>query len=183
MKIESPDHIYAHLICRGRNREEIFHWDEDRWLYLTLLRENLNKFSVKLHAWVLMSNHVHLLVNSGSTTAFSDLLRRTNGVYARRFNRTKGRSGAVWQEDPRIQPIVFDDYFIACQLYIELNPVRAALVEDPSDYPWSSCLYHSAGRSDHLTSPSPWYSTLGDTDAGRQKAYRRLLKERLRVQF
>lgn len=165
---------YYHLISRGRNREEVFQWDEDFWFYLNVLRTESLAMGVKVHAWALMSNHVHLLVEVTEPVVASRLLRTLNSTYAKHFNHLRGRSGAVWGVRPKKLPVVFEDYFINCQLYIEHNPVRSKNADRAECYQWSSAKYHLLGIDDQLTTPSPWYMEMGKTKAERLQTYRRM---------
>ncbi len=167
---------YYHVIMRGRNRKQVFEWDDDRWSYLNYLRIESAKRNLGIHAWTLMSNHVHLLIKSDGAQVVSDFLRTVNGSFARRFNRSRMRSGAVWQVKPLKEAVVFESYFINCCLYIEYNPLRAGLTEDLDEYTWSSAGYHMYGKDDGITVPSAWYESLGNSAAERQLAYRRLMK-------
>ncbi len=173
----STEHIgYYHVIIRGRNRKQVFEWDADRWTYVNYLRSQSKKLGIGVHAWTLMSNHVHLLVKSFGMKAISDFLRAVNGAFARKFNRSRMRTGAVWQVKPLKEAVVFESYFINCCLYIEYNPLRAGLAEEFDDYNWSSAAFHMYGKDDGLTVPSAWYQSLGNTAAERQLAYRQLMK-------
>jgi putative transposase len=173
------DRAYYHLISRGRNRGRIFYYDEDRWMFLNLLRKWSLKLEISIHAWVLMDNHVHLLVGTSKPADVSTLLKQVNGLYAKRFNHLHCRSDAVWKGRPRILPVCHDSYFRSCQLYIELNP-HAALISSALDgYEWSSARFHLRGVKDNLTSPGPWFLGLSDHPYERQVIYRGLLQEEL----
>ena len=169
--------VILHLVARGRNRKAVFHSDQDRWDYLNLLQKYSKKLNVLVLAWVLMGNHVHLLVQCEDEETGRELLRLVNSYYARRFNWRHQRSGAVWETRPKRELVAFSDYFRNCQLYIELNPVKADLAKRAERYEWSSCRFHCTGKEDGLTAPSPWIAELGRTDLGRRRAYRRLLEE------
>lgn len=168
--------LFAHLIVLARNRLQVFEHDEDRFAYLELLRESARIQGIVILAWVLMSNHLHLLVQAPSLEACSRLLQRTNGLFARRWNRHRPSSGPVWSARPRIEPVEDESYFVNCQLYIEHNPVKADLADRAEDYVWSSCRFHSFGFEDGLTTRSGWYHELGASPDDRQTAYRRILE-------
>jgi len=172
--------LYFHLISLGRNGERVFHSDEDRWEFLRRLKRSIEDLKLKLLSWTLMGNHVHLLVATTDRALVSELLKRVNGGFARRFNGVRLQRGAVWQPRPRILPVVFESYFQNCQLYIEANSVGADLESDPVEYPWSSCRYYARGVDDGLTTASPWFLGLDSEPAGRQQAYRTIMKEWLR---
>lgn len=167
--------LFLHLIARGRNRRKVFRCDADRWDYLNALREHAQRLGVKILAWALLGNHVHLLVACSDRATASDLLRRVNRTHAVRFNQRHGRSGQVWSTGPKKEEVCFEDYFRNCQIYIDLNPLRAKQTDRPEAYSWSSCRFYCTGRKDGLTTPSPWYLELGRTDRERRLAYRTLL--------
>lgn len=168
--------LYMHLIARGRNRKKVFKCDADRWDYLNLLLRYSKELGVKVLGWVLMDNHVHLLVACDDPSTAGELLRIVNGVHAQRFNRRHGRAGQVWSTRPKKESICFADYFRNCQLYIDLNPCRAGLVDDATEYDWSSCRFYCTGIADGLTTPSPWYIELGASDEARRAGYRSLIE-------
>lgn len=178
-RLSTDSTLYYHLIARGRNRESVFEWDEDRWFYLNRLRVVSQRIGVDIHAWVLMSNHVHLLVGVDAPALVSRLLQSCNGLYARHFNWLRQRTGSVWQENPVRIPILFEDYFVSAQQYIELNPLKAGLVERPEEHEWSSCRFHSQGQKDGITTESPWYLSLGENASNRQQTYVAMLRAQI----
>ncbi|MDP2359532.1 MAG: transposase [bacterium] len=164
-----------HAIVRARNREPVFHNDGDRWDYLNLLHRHSRATQTEIHAWVLMSNHVHLLVTVRREGGLAGLLRLANGTYSRDYNRRHGRMGSNWQPHATIKPVVFLDYCVSCHLYIETNPVRAGLVQRPEDYRWSSCRQHMLGTCDGITNDCPWYAALGRSAKRRLNVYQHLM--------
>ncbi len=129
--------IPQHIVQRGNNRLPCFLDDEDRQRYLQLLLEALGRFGCRLHAYVLMDNHVHLLMTPGEAGAVSRLMHTFARNYAGLFNHRHGRSGTLWEGRYKSCLVDSDGYFLACSRYIELNPVRAWMVAEPADHPWS----------------------------------------------
>ena len=140
--------IPQHIVQRGNNRLPCFLDDEDRQRYLQLLLEALGRFGCRLHAYVLMDNHVHLLMTPGEASAVSRLMHTFARNYAGLFNHRHGRSGTLWEGRYKSCLVDSDGYFLACSRYIELNPVRAWMVAEPADHPWSSHRTNAGGAYD-----------------------------------
>ena len=168
------DHVPLHIVQRGHNRERCFFADADYRHYLKWLREALTGAECTLHAYVLMTNHVHLLLTPRSAEAVPKALISLGRRYVQYVNRTYERTGTLWDGRYKSSLIQSNRYLLACQRYIELNPVRAAIVRDPANYPWSSYRMHAFGQPDELVSPHPLYWALGRDGPERQAAYRRL---------
>ncbi|WP_374651614.1 transposase [Dongia sp.] len=168
-----------HVIQRGNNRQPIFFDAEDYRLYLEWLREAAVAHGVKVHAYVLMSNHMHLLASPDSAESLPRLMQAIGRRYVTHINRSQGRTGTLWEGRYRAAPIESDAYLLACQRYIELNPVRARVTRRPGDYPWSSYAAHAEGAADALLSDHPLYLALGKDSAQRRKAYRALFRAAL----
>ena len=168
-----------HLIQRGHNRSWVFHGAEDAKVYLEWLHDAAAKHGVAVHAYVLMINHIHLLVSPKSEQALPKAMRDLNWRYSRYANATHDRSGSFW--DGRYKACIIDaeSYFFACSCYIELNPVRAGLAKSPAAYRWSSCKANADGVANPLLAPHPLYLSLGATPAARATAYQDLLKDEL----
>ena len=130
--------------------------------------------SCKLHAYVLMSNHVHLLLTIHDAAALSGMMKPIAQHYAQYFNCRYQRTGSVWEGRYKTCLVQTEDYFLECQRYIELNPVRAGMVAFPSHYRWSSYRGNAEGRRDGMTMPHDLYQRLGLTDAERRQTYQRL---------
>jgi putative transposase len=130
--------IPQHIVQRGNNRLPCFLDDDDRQLYLQCLLSALQRFGCRLHAYVLMSNHVHLLITPDEAGALSRLMHTFSRNYAGRFNHRHGRTGTLWEGRYKACVVGSSRYFLACSRYIELNPVRAWMVARPDDYAWSS---------------------------------------------
>ena len=160
-----------HIIQRGNNRQAIFSTAADYQLLLSLLDENAHKFGVALHAYVLMGNHFHVLATPTTQQGLPQMMQAVGRRYVRYFNDRQGRTGTLWEGRYRSTLIDRDRYLLACMAYIDLNPVRAGLVSDPKDYPWSSHGHHVGLRPDRLITPHPLYWALGNTPFAREAAY------------
>jgi putative transposase len=163
-----------HIIQRGNNRQACFLDDIDRLRYLADLKTALHEHDVDLHAWVLMSNHVHLLATPGANTALSGMMQQLGRRYVRWFNDRHERSGTLWEGRFHATLVESESYLLACMRYVEMNPVRAAMVRHPGDYRWSSFAANAMGRTDPLVTPHSVYLDLGATVVKRVGAYRRI---------
>lgn len=162
---------------RGNNRSACFLTDGDRTIYLHWLNRYARALGVSIHAWVLMSNHVHLLVSPESPRSVSQLMQALGRRYVRYFNERLARSGTLWEGRFRACPIHAEDYLFACMRYIEMNPVRAGLTSSPEEYRWSSFRANAQGLPDATTSMHALYASLGRTHAERRVQYRALFGE------
>lgn len=165
-----------HVIQRGNNRQAIFADQADYEFLLALLEEQASKCGVAIHAYVLMSNHFHLLATPETEQGLPQLMQAIGRRYVRYFNRRQGRSGTLWEGRYRSTLIQAERYLLACMVYIDLNPVRAGLVLDPGQYRWSSYLHYAGTRNDRLVSPHPLYWQLGNTPFSREAAYAELVR-------
>jgi putative transposase len=168
-----------HLIQRGNNRSPVLLATNELCTYRALLHAASLDAGCAIHAYVFMTNHVHLLVTPPDTGAAARFMKGLSQGYARWFNRHHRRTGTLWEGRYRSSVIDSERYLLVCSRYIELNPVRAGMVARPEDYPWSSFHGNAAGREDALLSPHPCYTALGGSPAERQAAYRALLAEEL----
>ncbi|SCC95758.1 conserved hypothetical protein [Thiomonas sp. X19] len=169
-------HVPLHLIQRGNNRQACFFADEDYRAYLDWLLDAAHKTDCRIHADVLMTNHVHLLLSSDHAAAPGLLMKTLGQRYVQYVNRTYRRTGTLWEGRFRSSLVQQDGYFLACQRYIELNPVRARMVEHPGDYRWSSYRSNAQGEEDALIQAHAVYTALGANTAERQAAYRDLFQ-------
>ena len=169
--------IPQHIVQRGNNRLPCFLDDDDRQRYLQCLRHGLLRFGCRLHAYVLMSNHVHLLLTPDQTGAVSRLMHTFSRNYVGLFNGRHGRTGTLWEGRYKACLVDSGSYFLACSRYIELNPVRAWMVPHPGDHPWSSYGANGGGCVDPLLSPHPEYLALGRDPSARSAAYRALFAD------
>lgn len=170
-----------HIIQRGNNRSACFYAPEDYLKYLDTLHELSRKYACEIHAYVLMTNHVHLLLTPQKTTSASLLMKHLGQRYVQYINRNYRRSGTLWEGRFRSCLTQSEDYVLACYRYIELNPVRAAMVERPEEYRWSSYRTNGEGTTDGRITPHAEYLRLGRTDAERRQAYRALFKVHLDI--
>lgn len=165
-----------HVIQRGNNREPIFGAEADYRFYLYCLQEAAERHDLAIHAYVLMTNHVHLLATPGAETSLPKTLQSVGRRYVQHFNYTYGRTGTLWEGRYRATVIDSDRYLLACMRYVELNPVRARMVRHPRDYPWSSCRPHAYGNVDPIVHDHALYEMLGRSATVRQRTYRELLR-------
>ena len=172
-------HVPLHLIQRGNNRQVCFVADEDYRFYLDWLKEFAGHTGCQVHAYVLMTNHVHLLVSADHGEAPGALMKALGQRYVQYCNRTYRRSGTLWEGRYRSCLTQAEDYLLACQRYIELNPVRAGMVEHPADYRWSSYRANAQGEEDALVTPHEVYLALGNATEPRLAAYRELFRSEL----
>ena len=165
-----------HIIQRGNNRQLIVLDDADRQFLLALWQAQAQACQVAVHAYVLMSNHFHLLVTPDTADGVPRMMQAVGRSYVRYFNNRHGRSGTLWEGRYRSTLIETERYLLACMVYIDLNPVRAGLAETAADYPWSSHR-HNAGMSvDKLLTPHALLWSLGNTPFAREAAYRELVR-------
>lgn len=160
-----------HIIQRGNNRQPIVLDDGDREALMALIAELARKHRVALHAWVLMDNHFHLLATPETAEGVPLWMQDVGRSYVRRFNNRHRRSGTLWEGRYKSTVVQTEAYLLACMAYIELNPVRAGMVADPRDYPWSSHLANIGQRTDRHLVPHPVYWALGNTPFAREAAY------------
>jgi putative transposase len=165
-----------HIIQRGNNRQAIFTTAADHQYLLALLDENAKKFAVDVHAYVLMTNHFHLLATPQTDTGLPQMMQAVGRSYVRYFNDLQARTGSLWEGRYRSTLIQTDRYLLACMAYIDLNPVRAGMVADARDYPWSSYGFYVGARSDKLITPHALFWDLANTPFGREVAYADLVR-------
>lgn len=168
-----------HIVQRGHNRQVVFAAAEDYQRYLTDLRELKDAFGVKVYAYCLMTNHVHLLLAPGDSVAGLGQLMKALAARATRYrNRLEGRSGTLWESRYKSSVVQSDTYLLACCRYIELNPVRARMVGDAADYPWSSYRARVGDAPDsHWLDADPCFVALGDTAMERRHRYEAFIRK------
>jgi REP-associated tyrosine transposase len=170
----SPAGVPVHLIQRGNNRQSCFGALEDYSAYVGWLKEYSIKYTVEVHAWVLMTNHIHLLCTPQQDGAVSLMMQAVGRRYVQYFNYQYQRSGTLWEGRYKSCLVQAERYLIEVYRYIELNPVRAKMVEDPSEYVWSSYQINALGKTSDLCTPHTEYLRLGATKDERMKNYRAL---------
>lgn len=168
--------IPQHIVQRGNNRLPCFLDDGDRLRYLALLREALQDTDCALHAWVLMDNHVHLLVTPAREKCIARMMQKLGRQYSGLFNARHKRTGSLWEGRYKSCLVDSESYLLRCYRYIDLNPVRARMIDDPAAYRWSSCAAHCGGQ-DELIVPHRAYTALGASVVARGRAYRAILDE------
>lgn len=175
-RLEIPG-VPLHITQRGVNRCAIFLDDEDRRHYLRLLGESAVSHGLRIHAYVLMGNHVHLLVSCDEMGEVSLAMRQLGQAYVTAFNRRHGRTGTLWEGRFKSCLVDSDRYLLTAYRYIELNPVRAAMVEKPEHHHWSSVHANLALCEDPLVTPHAHFIEMGITLQVRTEAYRAWLKQ------
>jgi putative transposase len=173
------DGVPLHIVQRGHNRGACFFDEQDDHLYLQWLGKALQRERCSLHAYVLMTNHVHLLMTPERASAIPRFIMAVGRRYVQYINHTYGRTGTLWDSRYKSSLVQAETYLLLCQRYIELNPVRASMVSDPADYRWSSYRANALGEANALLSPHPLYLAMGQGDSQRQEAYRTLFRAEL----
>jgi len=168
-----------HVIQRGNDRKAVFFDEDDFVQYRNWLMAAAGANGLAVHAYVLMTNHVHLLATPAGAESLPRTMQSLGRRYVRYINGRYRRTGTLWEGRYRAVPIDTEAYFIACCRYIELNPVRARMVKHPRQYRWSSYRAHAEGKDDALAAFHPVWRRLGRSAAARQQAYRDLIGEKL----
>jgi putative transposase len=173
-RLTVPGHLH-HVIQRGNNGQVVFADATDHELLLALIDEHARKHRVALHAYVLMGNHFHLLATPETDEGIPQLMQSVGRRYVRKFNVRHGRTGTLWEGRYRSTVIQPEPYLLPCMVYLDLNPVRAGIVAEPGDYPWSSYRHYTGGHADKLITPHSLYWQLGNTPFARDEAYTALV--------
>jgi len=160
-----------HIIQRGNNRSACFFADHDYGCYLHHLEELEARYTCSIHAYVMMTNHVHLLLTPCRPDGASLLMKHLGQRYVQYVNRVYDRSGTLWEGRFRSSIVQAETYLLRCQQYIELNPVRAGMVDAPGAYPWSSFGVNALGYRGELITPHPIFLALGPDEVSRRAAY------------
>ena len=168
-----------HVIVRGNNRAEIFCADADYSFYLEKLKLACDKHGCSVHAYVLMTNHVHLLITPHFEQSLGKTMQMLGRYYVQYYNYCYRRTGTLWEGRYKATLIDSEAYLLTCMRYIELNPVRAGIAVDPSDYPWSSYRHNVLGEANDMVVLHPEYQRLGESNEARQAAYRELFRYQL----
>ena len=168
-----------HIVQRGTNREPCFLAEEDYHFYLHWLEKAAADWHCAIHAYALMTNHVHLLLTPETGTGIAKLMQAVGRRYVQYINRSYRRTGSLWEGRYKSCVIQAETYLLACMRYIELNPVRAEMVDDPAHYRWSSYRHNGLGQADSRITPHPLFVALDRDAAARQAAYRDLFRSEL----
>lgn len=171
--------VPQHVIQRGNNRQPTFFVEDDFRFYLQCLKAATTAHDCDVHAYVLMTNHVHLLMTPRRTNAIGKVIQSLGRRYVRYINATYQRSGTLWEGRYKASVVESETYLLVCSRYIELNPVRSKLVADPADYPWSSYHWHALGKTNPLITDHSAYLALGRTHEERHQAYRGLVRDQV----
>ena len=167
-----------HVVQRGHNRQVVFAGAADYQRYLDDVRELKAAFGVRVYAYCLMTNHVHLLLCPGEAVSGLGQMMKSLAARATRYrNRLEGRSGTLWESRYKSSPVQTELYLLACIRYIELNPVRAAMVSEPGSYGWSSHSQHAGADGEVWIDHDLCYLGLGDTDSERGERYRQFVAD------
>jgi len=177
-RLVMPGHP-QHVIQRGNNRQPIFGADADYRFYLEKLQAACEKHHCDLHAYVLMTNHVHLLITPHDEEGLGKVMQMVGRYYVQYYNYLYQRTGTLWEGRYKASLIDSTHYLLRCMRYIELNPVRAKMVEHPRDYPWSSYGANAQGETNPLITPHLLYRQLDKNPKHRHKAYRQLFRSHL----
>jgi putative transposase len=171
--------IPLHLIQRGNNRAHVFLSRQDFNCYRRNLGDVATAYGLEIHAYVLMTNHVHLLVTPETVTSVPKTMQAVGQRYARHFNFVYGRTGTVWEGRYKAAVIDSDEYLLTCMRYIEQNPVRAGIVAAADGYAWSSYGANALGARDKLVTTHSLYAALASTAETRQARYREFFRLQL----
>ena len=169
--------IAQHIVQRGNDRQPCFFNSVDYQCYLQDLHALVQQHRCRLHAWVLMTNHVHLLLTPESRGGVSTLMQGLGRRYVRYINDRYSRTGTLWEGRFKSCLVAGEDYLLTCMRYIELNPVRAGMVADPADYPWSSHHATAFGRDTHRLQAHPSWLGLDGDEHIRQQRWRAFVME------
>ena len=170
-----------HMIQRGVNRQAVFYADEDYRFYLDVLEESLQRHSCALHAYVLMANHVHLLMTPTDEEGPSKVMQSVGRRYVRHVNGCYKRTGTLWEGRFKSALIDSERYLLTCSRYIEMNPVRAHMVEHPRHYAWSSYRANAEDKENTVISRHELYTALGRTAKARREEYSALFDKHIDV--
>ena len=169
--------VSQHALNRGNNRTDIFRAEEDYLFFLFALREASLRYQLDVHAYVLMTNHFHIVATPHVANGLSRAMQLVGTKYVPYFNRRYTRTGRLFEGRFKSNVIDTETYWFTCMRYVELNPVRAALVVDPGDYRWSSYRSNALGAHDRLITPHSLYRSLGESPISRQESWRELCGE------
>ncbi|SMN02393.1 Transposase and inactivated derivatives [uncultured Candidatus Thioglobus sp.] len=176
LKRATPANIPQHIVQRGNNKQVCFVNEADMKAYLKWLKDFADKYSVSIHAWVLMTNHIHLLCTPKTSDGIGKMMQSLGRMYVGYFNHTYKRTGTLWEGRYKSSIIQSERYLLSVYRYIELNPVRAGMVISPNEYSWSSYNFNALGIDNSLIVPHQEYLALGDSEKTRREAYLELFK-------
>jgi putative transposase len=166
-----PYNAVLHVVSRGNNRQKVFHSENDKLRYYTLLKQLKEENKLDILHYCIMDNHVHLILKLNTESSLSKFMKQLNLTYFCYYRKLYNYIGHLWQDRFKSNIIELDSYLFQCGKYIELNPVRAGVVDHPSKYLFSSYSFYARGKTDTLLTPSPIYLGLSDSAISRQKQY------------
>ncbi len=166
-----------HVILRGNNKSAVFFSDKDRRFFIDCLKESMVKEHSRIYAYCLMTNHVHLLVAPFKEDSLAAIMQSLGRRYVRYVNSNHNRTGTLWEGRYKSSLVDTDKYLLACSRYIELNPVRAKIVRNPTEYNWSSYRFKDGSSEEEFIDMDPSYLGLGSTKEGRQEKYKKFVSE------
>lgn len=166
-----PHDAALHVICRGNNRNDIFHGDNDKLRYYALLKELKEENKIDILHYCLMDNHLHIVLRLNPESRASRFMKQVNLTYFHYYRKLYGYVGHFWQDRFKSNVIQMDSHLLQCGKYIELNPVRAGIVEHPAEYAFSSYNLYAGGKPDALVTLSPAYLGISDSELLRQRQY------------
>jgi putative transposase len=173
--------VTVHVVQRGHSREAVFYEDDDYLAYLRWLGEGAERYNVDIHAYVLMTNHIHILATAHAKDGITRMMQYIGRHYVPYINHTYGTSGSIREGRYKASLIHDEEYLLICMRYIELNPTRANMVRSPGQYRWSSYRRNGQGKEDKLVTPHAMYQSLGTTDPVRIAAYKKLFQAHLEI--
>jgi putative transposase len=179
-RIAPPNHVF-HILTRGNDRRDVFKDEADHQKYIEILNGYKERYQFKLYHYVLMKNHVHLVletIEKGGSLA--EVMKGINLSYAQHYKSRYDHIGHFWQDRYKSILVSKDQYLLACGSYVELNPVRAGLVKAPADYRWSSYNVYAYGRGDSWLDEHAIYQELSQNEAERRRKYREFVRGMLR---
>jgi putative transposase len=169
--------VPCHVVQRGNNRDACFFTDDDYLFFRDVLGDACRRFGVDVHAYVLMTNHVHLLLTPQTVDGVSRVMQSLGRRYVQYINKSYRRTGTLWESRHKASLVDAEPYLLTCYRYIEMNPVAAGMVSHPGDYRWSSFASNAWGQRDGVVTPHPLYVALGMSTESRQSRYRSLFAE------
>ncbi len=176
----APQGYLYHIISRGNNSQSVFEDERDFRKYLKIIEKYKEKYFFKLYHYVLMSNHTHLILETTEEGgSLSEIMKSINLSYTLYYQIKYGYTGHLWQGRYKSIIVSKDEYLLACGSYVELNPVRARICENPEDYTWSSYLVYAYGEKDLLVDKHPVYDEMGRDEEESKRNYRKFVKEML----
>jgi len=166
----------VHIMHRGNNRQDIFETEEDMVRITEDIAYALSKADCYLHSYVIMSNHLHLLISPFDKVQLSKFMQTMANRYVRYFNATRNRTGTIWEGRFKSCLVDSENYLFTLYRYIEMNPVRAGMVKNIAEYPWSSYGYNGLGEGNSLITEHKLYQDLGEDSGLRAKNYQKIFE-------